>query len=174
IRNFIHVDRFHFVSQIQEIPSMTLLMPCVCIFQAQVIYCRPQDKAEGLLPDRLGGERPLVLSGPPPRGRRPEAHQSNPTQTTSAPAQTDAPVDPQSRVALCWDKHCQLLPEVLGLTAKRVATWSTEEVRQVYTLYGEAFLLLTQADIVKILSIKLGPALKIYNSILMLKSADEE
>lgn len=39
---------------------------------------------------------------------------------------------------------------------------------------GEAFLLLTQADIVKILSIKLGPALKIYNSILMLKSADEE
>lgn len=39
---------------------------------------------------------------------------------------------------------------------------------------GEAFLLLTQADIVKILSIKLGPALKIYNSILMLKNADEE
>lgn len=39
---------------------------------------------------------------------------------------------------------------------------------------GEAFLLLTQTDIVKILSIKLGPALKIYNSILMLKNADEE
>lgn len=39
---------------------------------------------------------------------------------------------------------------------------------------GEAFLLLTQADIVKILSIKLGPALKIYNSILMFKNADEE
>lgn len=39
---------------------------------------------------------------------------------------------------------------------------------------GEAFLLLTQSDIVKILSIKLGPALKIYNCILMLRSVDEE
>lgn len=36
---------------------------------------------------------------------------------------------PPHRVALCWDKHCQLLPEVLGLTAKRVAAWSAEEVR---------------------------------------------
>lgn len=51
---------------------------------------------------------------------------------------------------------------------------------QLYCLFilqqidGEAFLLLTQSDIVKILSIKLGPALKIYNSIIMLKSVDEE
>lgn len=37
-------------------------------------------------------------------------------------------VSPPHRVALCWDKHCQLLPEVLGLTAKRVAAWSAEEV----------------------------------------------
>lgn len=41
-------------------------------------------------------------------------------------------VSPPHRVALCWDKHCQLLPEVLGLTAKRVATWSAEEVRHAY------------------------------------------
>uniref|UniRef100_A0A669CUJ0 L3MBTL histone methyl-lysine binding protein 1b n=1 Tax=Oreochromis niloticus TaxID=8128 RepID=A0A669CUJ0_ORENI len=97
---------------------------------------------------------------------------------------------PPHRVALCWDKHCQLLPEVLGLTAKRVATWSAEEVAgfvkglpgckehaatfKTEQIDGEAFLLLTQADIVKILSIKLGPALKIYNSILMLKNADED
>lgn len=38
---------------------------------------------------------------------------------------------------------------------------------------GEAFLLLNQSDIVKILSIKLGPALKIYNAILMFKTAEE-
>ncbi|KAB1262481.1 Lethalmalignant brain tumor-like protein 1 [Camelus dromedarius] len=38
---------------------------------------------------------------------------------------------------------------------------------------GEAFLLLTQADIVKIMSVKLGPALKIYNAILMFKNADD-
>lgn len=38
---------------------------------------------------------------------------------------------------------------------------------------GEAFLLLTQADIVKIMNVKLGPALKIYNAILMFKNADD-
>ena len=35
---------------------------------------------------------------------------------------------------------------------------------------GEAFLLLTQTDIVKVLEIKLGPALKIFNSIIMFKN----
>ncbi|CAB1341137.1 unnamed protein product [Coregonus sp. 'balchen'] len=37
---------------------------------------------------------------------------------------------------------------------------------------GKALLLLTQRDIVKIMSVKLGPALKIYNSILMFKHAE--
>uniref|UniRef100_A0A673M281 Lethal(3)malignant brain tumor-like protein 4 n=1 Tax=Sinocyclocheilus rhinocerous TaxID=307959 RepID=A0A673M281_9TELE len=90
------------------------------------------------------------------------------------------------RFHLCWEKHGKLLPEALGLTAKRVAKWNTEEVASFVRglpgcrehaatfrkeqIDGEAFLLLTQSDIVKILSIKLGPALKIYNSILMLKS----
>uniref|UniRef100_A0AAQ5XL14 SAM domain-containing protein n=1 Tax=Amphiprion ocellaris TaxID=80972 RepID=A0AAQ5XL14_AMPOC len=198
---------------------------------------------EGLLPDRLSGERPLTLSGPHPRGRRPDANANATTPSSSTPEQPDGAEDSQNRsaaaagrtlkalisgislicptshgtscnaislqqalhesvfspglsaspphrVALCWDKHCQLLPEVLGLTAKRVATWSTEEVAsfvkglpgckehaatfKTEQIDGEAFLLLTQADIVKILSIKLGPALKIYNSILMLKNADEE
>ncbi|KTG46098.1 hypothetical protein cypCar_00013563 [Cyprinus carpio] len=94
------------------------------------------------------------------------------------------------RFHLCWEKHGKLLPEALGLSAKRVAKWNTEEVTSFVRglpgcrehaatfrkeqIDGEAFLLLTQSDIVKILSIKLGPALKIYNSILMLKSADEE
>ncbi len=39
---------------------------------------------------------------------------------------------------------------------------------------GEAFLLLNQTDIVKIMNIKLGPALKIFNSILMFKNAASE
>lgn len=38
---------------------------------------------------------------------------------------------------------------------------------------GQALLLLTQTDIVKILCIKLGPAVKIYNSILMFKNTEE-
>ncbi|KAG7469159.1 hypothetical protein MATL_G00125940 [Megalops atlanticus] len=227
---------------------------------------------EGLVPDRLSGERPTALAGPH-RGRRsepptPTPHHPRPprrggrkswsvegersgrssTQSLSDPSHCgdertggagehshngtrpkksgqipkclklhfvkqemadgkEGPVSlqqalhesvfspscsssPTQRIQMCWEKHCKLLPEVLGLTAKRVAKWSAEEVASFVRglpgckdhaatfrneqIDGEAFLLLTQADIVKILSIKLGPALKIYNSILMFKSADEE
>ncbi|XP_064183816.1 lethal(3)malignant brain tumor-like protein 4 isoform X3 [Anguilla rostrata] len=235
---------------------------------------------EGLLPDRLSGERPAALAGPH-RGRRPDLPTATPTPTPNpTPPELPDPVDdspqssggrkswigegdrsgrsslsepshcgderpggagehshngtkpkksgqlpkclklhfvkqepgdgpdgavslqqalhesvfspssPMQRILLCWDKHCKLLPEVLGLTARQVAQWSTDEVASFVRglpgcrdhavtfrneqIDGEAFLLLTQADIVKILSIKLGPALKIYNSILMFKSADEE
>uniref|UniRef100_A0A7N6F8F4 SAM domain-containing protein n=1 Tax=Anabas testudineus TaxID=64144 RepID=A0A7N6F8F4_ANATE len=204
--------------------------------QVSCPYSEMNLNKEGLLPDRLSGERPLTIGGPHPRGRRPDPHTNTTTQTSATSEQPEGGEDSQNRfaaehvqvtpqkqyehtvktsnspmrtliketgdgkaspdsislqqalhesvfspgisaspphrVALCWGKHCQLLPEVLGLTAKRVATWSSEEVR--HQIDGEAFLLLTQADIVKILSIKLGPALKIYNSILMLKNADEE
>uniref|UniRef100_A0A3Q1I6W1 Lethal(3)malignant brain tumor-like protein 1 n=1 Tax=Anabas testudineus TaxID=64144 RepID=A0A3Q1I6W1_ANATE len=92
-------------------------------------------------------------------------------------------------LSLCWEQHCKLLPGVQGIHAGQVAAWSVEEVfRFVQNLIGceeqarlfkeemidgEAFLLLTQTDIVKIMSIKLGPALKISNAILMFKSTDE-
>ncbi|XP_061633983.1 lethal(3)malignant brain tumor-like protein 4 isoform X1 [Phyllopteryx taeniolatus] len=242
--------------------------------QVSCPYSEMNLNKESLLPDRLGGERPLTLGGVLPRGRRPDSNAT--TQTAPATAAPDRPeaaddsrsrkpaeaeadlsarggqpeppggageqnpngtrlkraapvpkylkmhcvkeesadgkaspdslslqqalhesvfspgisAAPPHRVALCWDKHCQLLPEVLGLSAKRVAGWSTDEVAtfvkglpgckehaatfKTEQIDGEAFLLLTQSDIVKILSIKLGPALKIYNSILMFKSADEE
>ncbi|XP_078411235.1 lethal(3)malignant brain tumor-like protein 1 [Cetorhinus maximus] len=96
---------------------------------------------------------------------------------------------PARSLSLCWEQHCKLLPGVAGISASKVAKWTIEEVGNfVQTLTGceqqaklfkeesidgEAFLLLTQVDIVKIMSIKLGPALKIYNSILMFKSADD-
>ena len=35
---------------------------------------------------------------------------------------------------------------------------------------GEAFLMLTQADLVKTLGLKLGPALKISNTLVMIRS----
>ncbi|CAJ1085566.1 lethal(3)malignant brain tumor-like protein 1 isoform X1 [Xyrichtys novacula] len=92
-------------------------------------------------------------------------------------------------LSLCWEQHCKLLPGVEGIHASQVAGWGIEEVfRFVQNLIGceeqarlfkeemidgEAFLLLTQNDIVKIMSIKLGPALKISNAILMFKSIDE-
>ncbi|NXX58640.1 LMBL1 protein, partial [Scopus umbretta] len=97
--------------------------------------------------------------------------------------------NPTHRLHLCWEQHCKLLPEVSGLTAKHVAKWTVEEVvsfiqrlpgcKEQASVFreeqidGEAFLLLNQSDIVKILSIKLGPALKIYNAILMFRSAED-
>ncbi|XP_053942370.1 lethal(3)malignant brain tumor-like protein 4 isoform X1 [Cuculus canorus] len=97
--------------------------------------------------------------------------------------------NPTHRLHLCWEQHCKLLPEVSGLTARHVAKWTVEEVvsfvqhlpgcKEQASVFreeqidGEAFLLLNQNDIVKILGIKLGPALKIYNAILMLKSAED-
>ncbi|XP_015261134.1 PREDICTED: lethal(3)malignant brain tumor-like protein 1 [Gekko japonicus] len=103
---------------------------------------------------------------------------------------------PDRSLSLCWEQHCKLLPGVAGITASTVAKWTIDEGNTVFwgaliyiddiLLYfldeeshvklmidGEAFLLLTQADIVKIMSVKLGPALKIYNAILMFKNADD-
>ncbi|XP_032897189.1 lethal(3)malignant brain tumor-like protein 1 isoform X3 [Amblyraja radiata] len=92
-------------------------------------------------------------------------------------------------LSVCWEQHCKLLPGVAGISANRVAKWTIEEVGNFVqkltgceqqakhfkeeSIDGEAFLLLTQVDIVKIMCIKLGPALKIYNSILMFKNADD-
>uniref|UniRef100_A0A8B9LQE3 L3MBTL histone methyl-lysine binding protein 3 n=1 Tax=Astyanax mexicanus TaxID=7994 RepID=A0A8B9LQE3_ASTMX len=124
---------------------------------------------DSILPDRLSGEMPGSGVGRPRREPNPDPH----THDQDMPQ--------------CWDQHSKLLPSVAGITASKVATWSVEEVtefiqglpgcrEQVRTfreeqIDGEAFLLLTQTDLVKILSIKLGPALKIYNSILMFKTA---
>uniref|UniRef100_A0A8C7UJ03 L3MBTL histone methyl-lysine binding protein 3 n=1 Tax=Oncorhynchus mykiss TaxID=8022 RepID=A0A8C7UJ03_ONCMY len=94
-----------------------------------------------------------------------------------------------SSTPFCWDQHSKLLPTVAGITSSKVAVWTVEEViefiqglpgcnEHVHTfrdeqIDGEAFLLLTQVDLVRIMSIKLGPAIKIYNSILMFKTAEE-
>ncbi|XP_012506682.1 PREDICTED: lethal(3)malignant brain tumor-like protein 1 [Propithecus coquereli] len=96
---------------------------------------------------------------------------------------------PDRSLSVCWEQHCKLLPGVAGISASTVTKWTIDEVFGfVQTLTGcedqarvfkdemidgEAFLLLTQADIVKIMSVKLGPALKIYNAILMFKNADD-
>uniref|UniRef100_A0A8B9LP95 L3MBTL histone methyl-lysine binding protein 3 n=1 Tax=Astyanax mexicanus TaxID=7994 RepID=A0A8B9LP95_ASTMX len=134
---------------------------------------------DSILPDRLSGEMPGSGVGRPRQLTLQQAlHQS-----VFMPFSTPSPSMPQ-----CWDQHSKLLPSVAGITASKVATWSVEEVtefiqglpgcrEQVRTfreeqIDGEAFLLLTQTDLVKILSIKLGPALKIYNSILMFKTAE--
>lgn len=54
---------------------------------------------EGLLPDRLSGERPLALCGPQPRGRRPDQHTNTNAQTSSTPDQPEGAEDSQNRFA---------------------------------------------------------------------------
>ncbi|XP_041817188.1 lethal(3)malignant brain tumor-like protein 4 isoform X2 [Chelmon rostratus] len=94
---------------------------------------------------------------------------------------------PGRDLSLCWEQHRKLLPGVAGVHAETVQHWSIQQVSDFIEslpgceeqakqfrdeqIDGRAFLLLTQRDIVRIMSIKLGPALKIYNSILMFKHA---
>ncbi|KAK3601541.1 hypothetical protein CHS0354_027682 [Potamilus streckersoni] len=96
---------------------------------------------------------------------------------------------PQRDLPLCWEQHTKLLPGVDKIRGNDVANWTIDQVANfVKTLLGseeqakafreeqidgEAFLLLTQTDIVKIMNIRLGPALKIYNSIMMFKNSLE-
>ncbi|CAL8312676.1 unnamed protein product [Merluccius merluccius] len=86
--------------------------------------------------------------------------------------------------------HCKLLPGAAGLDANTVQTWTIQQVSEFIEsllgcedqakrfrdeqIDGRALLLLTQRDILSIMSIKLGPALKIYTSILMFKHADNK
>ncbi|XP_067341670.1 lethal(3)malignant brain tumor-like protein 4 isoform X2 [Channa argus] len=96
---------------------------------------------------------------------------------------------PNRDLSLCWEQHRKLLPGVAGVHAETVQHWSVQQVSDFIEslpgceeqaklfrdeqIDGRAFLLLTQRDIVRIMSIKLGPALKIYNSILMFKHAKD-
>nr|XP_044999979.1 lethal(3)malignant brain tumor-like protein 4 isoform X1 [Jaculus jaculus] len=87
------------------------------------------------------------------------------------------------------EQHYKLLPGVADIQASQVAQWTVDEVAEfVQSLLGceehakcfkkeqidgKAFLLLTQTDIVKVMNIKLGPALKIYNAILMFRNSQD-
>uniref|UniRef100_A0A1A8L410 L(3)mbt-like 4 n=2 Tax=Nothobranchius pienaari TaxID=704102 RepID=A0A1A8L410_9TELE len=97
---------------------------------------------------------------------------------------------PGRDLSLCWEQHRKLLPGVIRVHAEAVQHWSVQQVSDFIEslpgceeqakqfrdeqIDGRAFLLLTQRDIIRIMSIKLGPALKIYNSILMFKHAGDK
>uniref|UniRef100_W5LZQ7 L3MBTL histone methyl-lysine binding protein 1 n=1 Tax=Lepisosteus oculatus TaxID=7918 RepID=W5LZQ7_LEPOC len=135
---------------------------------------------------------PLKKIGRPPKYRKSQqrAYQSMSSEGVHPSLFMSAlSAHPDRALSLCWEQHCKLLPGVAGIHASKVATWTVEEVFSFVQnltgcedqarlfkdemIDGEAFLLLTQTDIVKIMSIKLGPALKIYNAILMFKSTDD-
>ena len=85
----------------------------------------------------------------------------------------------------CWDKNVKNLPGVNGVRASHAMNWDIPRVGEfIRTItgkpeYGEAFereevdgealLLLSQNDILNTLKLKLGPAVKIYNAVLLFK-----
>ncbi|XP_056594570.1 lethal(3)malignant brain tumor-like protein 4 isoform X2 [Triplophysa dalaica] len=143
-------------------------------FAQSAKYLRIKDEEEDMEVDS-------VISGGNMDSLQQALHQSVFLSALSAHPSRDLP--------LCWEQHCKLLPGVAGVQASRVAHWTAEEVSDfIHSLPGceeqakqfreeqidgKAFLLLTQRDIVKIMSVKLGPALKIYNSILMFKHGED-
>lgn len=83
-----------------------------------------------------------------------------------------------------WAKHSKYLNEFIRSDVDP-RDWTEDEVVEFVTsipsckdhgalfsshnINGESFLMLTQQDLVDILKIKLGPAIKLYNSILLLR-----
>ncbi|CAK8690741.1 unnamed protein product [Clavelina lepadiformis] len=90
----------------------------------------------------------------------------------------------------CWDENVKLLPGICDVVATEVTNWSVDEVGTFVArltgkfeygkqftqeeIDGESLLLLTQTDLSKVLHIKLGPAIKIYNAILFFKVMGKE
>ncbi|XP_017878427.1 lethal(3)malignant brain tumor-like protein 3 isoform X2 [Ceratina calcarata] len=84
-----------------------------------------------------------------------------------------------------WAKHSNALNRVVAKQNTNPRRWSNEEVikfiqsvpnckeignvfRQ-HNIDGEAFLMLTQEDLISLLGLRLGPAIKLYNSIVLLR-----
>jgi len=99
---------------------------------------------------------------------------------------------PAPDVPLCWQHQSNLLPGVTTISQSgrdAIAKWSPsdvaafvsnipgcEELGSVFeeeAVDGEALLLLQQDDLVNFLKLKLGPAVKIYNAIIILKNSGE-
>ncbi|XP_029049038.2 lethal(3)malignant brain tumor-like protein 3 isoform X1 [Osmia bicornis bicornis] len=84
-----------------------------------------------------------------------------------------------------WAKHSNALNRVVAKQNTNPRRWSNEEVikfiqsvpncKEIGNIFrkhnidGEAFLMLTQEDLVTLLGLRLGPAIKLYNSIVLLR-----
>ncbi|XP_064486621.1 lethal(3)malignant brain tumor-like protein 3 isoform X2 [Ornithodoros turicata] len=112
-------------------------------------------------------------------------HQSvfcgNAQQTTQGPSPPSGP-----EKSLCWEQHSKLMSNMDLVSGSVVTGWSVSQVATFVCslpgcqsvakafrdeqIDGEAFLLMNQSDLVRILRLKLGPALKIYSCILKFRS----
>ncbi|XP_018398877.1 PREDICTED: lethal(3)malignant brain tumor-like protein 3 [Cyphomyrmex costatus] len=84
-----------------------------------------------------------------------------------------------------WAKHSNALNRVVSRQTTNPRRWSNEEVIKFVqsmpncaeagnifrqnNIDGESFLMLTQEDLVSVLRLRLGPAIKLYNSIVLLR-----
>ncbi|XP_043269397.1 lethal(3)malignant brain tumor-like protein 3 isoform X2 [Venturia canescens] len=84
-----------------------------------------------------------------------------------------------------WAKHSNALNRVVAKQHTNPRRWSNEEVikfiqsvpncKEIGSIFrkhsidGEAFLMLTQEDLITLLGLRLGPAIKLYNSIVLLR-----
>nr|XP_040137989.1 lethal(3)malignant brain tumor-like protein 3 [Ictidomys tridecemlineatus] len=112
-----------------------------------------------IFPDRLSGEMPPA-SPSFPRNKRTDTNESSSSPEIRDQHADDVKEDFEERT----ESEMRTSHEARG---------AREEPTVQQQIDGEAFLLMTQTDIVKIMSIKLGPALKIFNSILMFKAAEK-
>ncbi|KAL8570654.1 hypothetical protein ACOMHN_039089 [Nucella lapillus] len=94
---------------------------------------------------------------------------------------SSVPAVPSPEGPAFWDYHARLLPGVSEFKGDEVKEWTVDQVatfigslpgcQDVETNFreqeidGDSLLLMSQADIVKILNVKLGPALKIFTSV---------
>ncbi|XP_020278016.1 lethal(3)malignant brain tumor-like protein 3 isoform X2 [Pseudomyrmex gracilis] len=93
--------------------------------------------------------------------------------------------DPSPNAPHVWAKHSNALNRVVVRQTTNPRRWSNEEVIKFVqslpncletgnifrqnNIDGEAFLMLTQEDLVSVLRLRLGPAIKLYNSIVLLR-----
>ncbi|XP_032779060.2 lethal(3)malignant brain tumor-like protein 3 isoform X2 [Daphnia magna] len=98
----------------------------------------------------------------------------------------DFPTNSNLTTPMCWSKHAALLGDLVGVdTSNQVALWSCDQVLEFLSKFGiskpllekfkqeeidgEALLYLSQSDLTDLLSVKLGPAIKIRNALLLMK-----
>ncbi|KYQ58720.1 Lethal(3)malignant brain tumor-like protein 3 [Trachymyrmex zeteki] len=93
--------------------------------------------------------------------------------------------DPLPNAPHIWAKHSNALNRVVSKQTTNPRRWSNEEVIKFVqsmpncaeagntfrqnNIDGESFLMLTQEDLVSVLRLRLGPAIKLYNSIVLLR-----
>lgn len=138
----------------------------------------------------------LVLLRAQQAAEKKQQHQETPTESKVNPELVhksvfEAPIlTPSKDLPQHWEEHVKIIPGISSIKGSAVKKWSAENVANFISslkgcedlaplfrdesIDGESFLLMDQMDIINILRVKLGPALKIYNCILSFRSTEND